>query len=412
MLIAGEASGDLVGAELVPSLREHLSRLEALPGPDPQPLHASLDARFFGAGGPRMAAAGVELAFDLTAHSVTGLSDVLKQLLTFRRLFQQLLRLAREREPDAIICIDFSGFNRRFAHAVKRYVRTRRDWFHDWDPKIIQYVSPQVWASREGRARQMAKDYDLVLSILPFEKDWYATHTPQLKVQFVGHPILDRYGAEVSLLKRERRSGEDLQRSPRILLLPGSRPGELRRHLPVMCGAVEILRGSVPGLTARMVLPNPSLVAQARDSGLVRNMDIQEGLAQALPQADVAIASTGTVTLECALFGLPTVAIYKTSWLSYQVARRIVKVKYLAMPNLLAHEPLFPEFIQDAAKPGPVAAAALALLRDESRRRNLATKLAEVMRSLGERGATQRAAGAIAEMLEGEDMAMSAPLSH
>src|SRR5439155_20779190 len=145
-----------------------------------------------GAGGPRMAEARVEMALDMTAHSVIGLSDVAKNYFKFRQLFRQLFQLALDREPDVIICVDFSGFNRRFAHAIKQYVRSRSDWFHDWQPKIVQYISPQVWASREGRARQMTRDYDLLLSIFPFEKEWYARHAPGLRVEFVGHPIIDR----------------------------------------------------------------------------------------------------------------------------------------------------------------------------------------------------------------------------
>ena len=194
MLIAGEASGDMLAAELVRALRQEMAEAEAIPTADYQPLHTSLEPRFFGAGGPQMAAAGVDLAFDMTAHSVIGLSEALKNYLKFRRLFHQLFQLALERQPDAIICVDFSGFNRRFAHAIRQYTRARADWFHDWNPKIIQYVSPQVWASREGRAYQMARDYDLVLSIFPFEKEWYAKRVPQLRVEFVGHPIVDRYG--------------------------------------------------------------------------------------------------------------------------------------------------------------------------------------------------------------------------
>src|SRR5262249_21005173 len=152
MLIAGEASGDLLAAELVQSLRQELIDAKAQPTQDYQPLYTSLAPRFLGAGGPRMQAAGVELAFDMTAHSVIELSYVLKNYLKFRRLFLQLFHLALNREPDAIICVDFSGFNRRFGHAIKKYVRSRTGWFHDWNPRLIQYVSPQVWASREGRA--------------------------------------------------------------------------------------------------------------------------------------------------------------------------------------------------------------------------------------------------------------------
>ncbi len=168
MLIAGEASGDALAAELVSALNPKVLEVESAPTTDVQPLHTELAPRFFGAGGVRMAAAGVELAFDLTQHSVIGISDALKNYFKFRRLFNQLLKLAIERQPDAIICVDFSGFNRRFAHAIKQYVRRHLSEFTPWNPRLIQYVSPQVWASRPGRAYQMAKDYDLLLSIFPF----------------------------------------------------------------------------------------------------------------------------------------------------------------------------------------------------------------------------------------------------
>ena len=175
MLIAGEASGDLLAAELVSALRDAHRR----------------DSKFFGAGGPKMAAAGVKLAFDLTQHSVIGISDVLKDYFKFRRLFNQLLKLAIERKPDVIIGVDFGGFNLRFGHAIKQYVRNNP--FSKWNPKIVQFVSPQVWASRPGRANLLAADYDLLLSIFPFEKDWYAQRVPKLRVEFVGHPMVGRF---------------------------------------------------------------------------------------------------------------------------------------------------------------------------------------------------------------------------
>jgi len=397
MLIAGEASGDMLAAELVRALRQEVAQAEAIPTADYQPLHTSLEPRFFGAGGPQMAAAGVDLAFDMTAHSVIGLSEVLKHYFKFRRLFRQLFQLALERQPDAIICVDFSGFNRRFAHAIRQYTRKRADWFHDWNPKIIQYVSPQVWASREGRADQMAHDYDLVLSIFPFEKAWYAKRVPRLRVEFVGHPIVDRYGEGRGAKGEGRRSEGTL----RLLLLPGSRPDELRRHLPVMIDALGLVRAKVPSLRARMVLPNESLLQQAKAFSLPANLEVQVGgLPDSLAEADAAIASTGTVTTECAYFGVPTVALYKTSWSTWQIARHIVKVKYGAMPNLLADEEIFPEFIQDAATPENLARAALELLRDEKRRAKVRTRLAEILATLGNPGATRRAAKAIVERLK------------
>jgi lipid-A-disaccharide synthase len=395
MVIAGEASGDMLAAELVHALRQEFAEAKAVPTMDYQPLFTSLEPRFFGAGGPRMAAEGVDLAFDMTAHSVVGLSDALRHYFKFRRLFHQLFRLARERQPDAIICVDFSGFNRRFAHAIRQYTRARADWFHDWNPKIIQYVSPQVWASRAGRAYQMARDYDLVLSIFPFEKAWYAKRVPQLPVEFVGHPIVDRYG------QAAKAEGRRAQGTSNLLLLPGSRASELSRHLPVMVAALDLIRAKVADLRARMVLPNAGLIQQAKAIGVPSALEVQiGGLPEALAKADVAIASTGTVTTECAYFGVPTVALYKTSWITWQVAKRIVTVKYAAMPNLLADEEIFPEFIQEAATPDNLSSAAVGLLRDLPRRDKIKAKLAEIVVSLGPPGASRRAARAIVERLK------------
>ncbi len=398
MLIAGEASGDLLAAELVQALREELAEAEAIPTADYQPLYTSLEPRFFGAGGPRMAAGGVELAVDMTAHSIIGLTDVLKHLLTFRRIFHQLFGLALERQPDAIICVDFAGFNRRFAHAIKQYVRARSDWFHDWSPKLIQYVSPQVWASREGRAYKMAPDLDLLLSTFAFEKEWYAKRVPQLRVEFVGNPIVERYAQEDRGPKAEDRSCAE---SPTVLLLPGSRPGELQRHLPVLVEAANRI-AAVRRVSFRMVLPQESLVEYAKPyARQVEGLELQVGrLDEALRSADLAITKSGTITLECAYFGVPAVVFYRTSAVTYQVGRRIVKVKYIAMPNLLADEALFPEFIQGTATGANLARAALELLGDEPRRRRIKARLAEVVAALGEPGASRRAARAIVGVMQ------------
>jgi lipid-A-disaccharide synthase len=378
MLIAGETSGDLLAAELVSALR---GRLPASP-------------QFFGAGGPKMAAAGVELAFDLTQHSVIGVSDVLKNLLKFRRLFNQLLALAIERKPDVVIGVDYGGFNLRFGQAVKKHIRDNP--FSKWNPKIIQFVSPQVWASRPGRADKLARDYDLLLSIFPFEKDWYARCVPKLRVEFVGHPMIGRYANDDLRFTRGSAAGASIaNRQSQILLLPGSRKGELQRHLPVMLGALKTIQDKLPAAKAKMVLPNPSLVQLAKSLGA--NLEIQIGeLPWALAEADVAIASTGTVTMECAFFGVPTVTLYKTSWLTYQIARRIVTVKSLTMPNLLAGgETVYPEFIQKDATPENLSRAALELLQDDARRTKIQAQLARIISSLGEPGAADRAAAAV-----------------
>ena len=193
--------------------------------------------------------------------------------------------------------------------------------------------------------------------------------------------------------------------APMVLLLPGSRAGELTRHLPVMLGALALIRAKVVGLRARMVLPNDTLAQQAKAHGLPGSLDVRVGgLPAALAEADVAIASTGTVTTECAYFGVPTVALYKTSWSKWQIAKRLVKVKYGAMPNLLANEEVIPEFIQDRATVDNIAGAALEFLRDEGRRARVKARLGQVVASLGAPGAARRAAKAVMETLlrEGE----------
>jgi lipid-A-disaccharide synthase len=385
MLIAGEASGDLLAAELVSALLAASKRSED--GRVPQ---------FFGAGGPKMADAGVELAFDLTQHSVIGISDVLLKYFKFRRLFNQLLALTIERQPDAIIGVDYGGFNLRFGHAIKEYLRNNP--FSKWNPKIIQFVSPQVWASRPGRARLLEADYDLLLSIFPFEKAWYAQRTPKLRVEFVGHPMIGRFtNDDLRFTRREPEIMSITNQQPQILLLPGSRTSELKRHLPPMLDALQLIQAKLPGARAKMVLPNPALKELAdKLSTPPPNVEIQVGnLPQALARADVAIASTGTVTMECAFFGVPTVTLYKTSWSTYQTGRFIVNVKWLTMPNILADEMIFPEFIQNDATPENLAGAALGLLQNEPLRQSIKSKLARIVSSLGGPGATERAAGAV-----------------
>ena len=417
MLIAGEASGDLLAAELVSALLVASKQSE-----DGRTQFSILDPPsspvFFGAGGAKMSAAGVELAFDLTQHSVIGITDVLKNILKFRRLFNQLLELAIERQPDVIIGVDYGGFNLRFGQAVKKYVRDNP--FSQWNPKIIQFVSPQVWASRPGRADKLARDYDLLLSIFPFEKDWYARRVPQLRVEFVGHPMIGRFtnddllstrrkletgrslgdaahtqiGNQKSEIRKKSETPHVVPYKPNILLLPGSRKSELQRHLPVMLGALKLVQEKLPAAKAKMVLPNPSLVQLAKSLGAIMEIQIGE-LPWALAEADVAIASTGTVTMECAFFGVPTVTLYKTSWLTYQIAKRIVTVKSLTMPNLLAGETVYSEFIQHDATPENLSRATLELLQDESRRTKIKAQLAKIIASLGEPGAAGRAAAAV-----------------
>jgi lipid-A-disaccharide synthase len=345
-----------------------------------------------------MADAGVELDVEMTSHSVVGILEVFRHLLTFIRIFNQLFRLAIEREPQAIVCVDFPGFNRRFAHAIKAHVRARRGPFFDWNPKLVHYVSPQVWASRERRALQMVRDLDLLLSIFPFEKDWYASRFPAFNVQFVGHPMLDRYPARRSENRRAEAPATPMggfPKGPLVVLLPGSRKAELERHLPVMLEAWQMIKKVRPAARAVIVSPDATLAAIARGFWPT-GVDIQVGrLADALSEATLAIASTGTVTMECAYFGVPAVTLYKTSWFTYQIARRLAKVKWATMPNLLANAEIFPEFLQDTATAQNIGQATIELLGDENRRAGVKATLAEIVSSLGGPGANRRAAEAV-----------------
>jgi len=373
MLIAGEPSGDQLASELVGAIRRAAPAL-------------GLEPSFVAAGGEHLAGAGAELLVDLTRHSVIGLWEAIRKYAAFRRIFDDLMRRALELRPDFVVGIDYGGFNLRFAKALRR--RTRGT---DWQPRIVQFVSPQVWASRPGRARVLEENHDLLLGILPFEKAWYARHAPGVPFEFVGHPLVDRHGGR----RPEPRS---VPGPARIVLLPGSRPGELERHLPVLLRALERIRQGF-AVEARLVLPNASLADQARAiagrEGLAMPAAEVGGLSDALSAATLALASTGTVTLECAWYGVPTVALYRTSWSTYEIGRRLIRVKYLAMPNLLADGVVMPEFIQDAATPGAIAEAALALLRDPGALAESRAALGRVVDSLGLPGACDRAAAAI-----------------
>jgi len=394
MLIAGEASGDRYAAELVQALRERTLRGESVPTHDAQPLRTELSPHFFGAGGPCMKTAGVELAFDMTEHAVIGLAEVLRNFLKFRRLFHQLLRLAHERQPDFIIGVDYGGFNLRFGKAIKNYVRRHRKEFVPWNPKIVQFVSPQVWASRSSRAWTLADNFDLLLSIFPFEKEWYARRVPKLHVEFIGHP---KSGRNPDSETRRSRQANEIS----VTLLPGSREDEVRRHLPIVTAAFELMRKELPTLSGTMVLPTEGLVLAAINAGLPAGVQIRAGgLNVALLHANLAITKSGTITMECAMCGIPAVVFYKTSWPTYLVGRQIVSVPFLAMPNLLAGEAIYPEFVQHAATPENIARAALGLLRDEQRLQAVKLKLEKVVASLGSPGAIGRAADAILTLLK------------
>jgi lipid-A-disaccharide synthase len=222
-------------------------------------------------------------------------------------------------------------------------------------------------------------------------------------VEFVGHPMVGRFTIDdLRLTRREPGLAGNTIRLRQIALLPGSRKSELKRHLPPMLGAFKMVQEKLPGTGAKIVLPNQVLTDLARKLVLSppANLEMQTGnLPQALAQADIAIAKTGTVTMECAFFGVPTVTLYKGSWLNYQIARHLITVETFTMPNLLANEEVYPEFLQNDLTAENVAGAALDLLQNEARRQKMRAQLAQVIASLGGPGAPARAADALLSLL-------------
>jgi len=383
-LIAGETSGDTLGAELIKSIRNQ---------------HNGKNIEFIGTGGQKMKIAGLQQLFDLTEHAVVGFWEVLKNYFKFRKLFQQLINLAIKKEPDAIVLIDYPGFNLRFARAIRNHQRQGTGAFKKWQPKIIAFVSPQIWAWKENRLKQITSDFDLMLSIFPFEKSWYAKRAPNFKVEFVGHPLVDRFSIDKN---NKTSSTPDLFTVlPEVLLLPGSRQRELEKHLPGMLEAVKIIATELK-IKVRIVLPNKKMLSLAKHivpTGTEIILQIGN-LEESLNHAILTIASSGTVTMECAWFKVPTVVVYKTSLITYIIGKLLVKVPYVAMPNILAEEEIFPEFIQNEATPDNIAKASLRILQDSTERQKILTGLKHIASQLGEPGATNRAAKSILHSIE------------
>lgn len=395
MIIAGEPSGDALAAELVLALKgeiqKHTERHRS--GQDLQPLWESLEPRFFGAGGPRLKEAGVEILHDLTQRSTIGPTDVVHSYFHLRSIFYALVEAALERQPDVILLVDYSYFNHRFAKTIRRRFKSSSDWFHNWTPQIVKYVSPQVWASRPKRARTMADDFDLLLCLFPFEVSWYQKRVPKLSTLYVGHPVLDRYPTP-------ERSAAIESPPYKVALLPGSRVQELKRHLPILFqAALELQR--MTSVTFELVTPSESLASIAK-SLVPAELSVEiriGGLEPTLRSCTLCLASTGSVTMECARFGVPTITLYRTSWLTYQLGKRLITVPFLSMPNILAEKELMPEFVQDAAQPTAIAQKAKNLLENAQERGRIHQALKTLMQTFGSGGASQRAAAAVLQRL-------------
>lgn len=360
-------------------------------------LSSRANLRFAGAGGARMAALAKGPFEDWIADSaVLGLWDVLQHYGYFRKKFHGMLRSIATLSPDAVLLVDYPGFNLRLARALRR---------RDYRGKIIYYISPQVWAWNRGRIPRMARLLDLMLCVFPFEKAMY--EASGLKTEFAGHPLLEALLAEK----------QPVSRNPNLFaLLPGSRRREVQRNLPVMLSTARILLARRPDTQFEIAVasaPHADLAsAMARDLGVV----IRVGGAHDLMQrARAGIVCSGTATLEAAFFEMPYCLIYKAAWLTFQVGVRIVDVRTLGIVNILNNylqnpppnpalpaapaTPVVREFIQHFAQPLPMAEEALRLLDDESARDAMLSSFAKILSGLQPEGASQRAArAALAEL--------------
>lgn len=394
MIIAGDPSGDVLGADLVNAIRnwwynqQFIFNRSSITIDFAEPL-------FFGAGGPRMKDAGVNLQVQLTDLAVTGFTDVLKNYLKFVKIFKILQGTAFKGLPDVIICIDFSGFNLRFARSIKKKINKLKGPFFNWSPKIIQYVSPQLWASRAGRITLLENYVDLLLSIFPFEKDWYKTRSSKLRVEYIGHPFSDKYPSPKEIAAKEINASE----KNIVLLLPGSRIIEIKRHLPILLKSWHLLKSKHPQLSALIVVPNHTIREVALNLG-TDTIPIQVGnLASALERAAIALCCTGTATIECAWYLVPAVTFYKTSPLTYLIGKTIIKINTLTMPNILANETIYPEFIQYMATPENIANAADQILSSPDSQKKIKEKLLSTVMKLYQPGVMNRAAQAVWQVL-------------
>jgi lipid-A-disaccharide synthase len=365
--VAGEASADNHGAGLMRSLRE-----------------LTVDLKFIGRGGPQMRAiADAQFKNWIDDAAVLGLWEVIKKYGYFRGQFRETLDEIENNKPDAVVLIDYPGFNLRLARALRKQSPKR---------KIIYYISPQVWAWNRGRIKKMACFLDLMLCIFPFETDLYTKSG--LRAVFVGHPMIERLRA--TKLKTER--------DPRLIgLFPGSRSREVRKIFPVLLEAVRLLLRRQPDLRFEVAAASEALAAEI--SNALAEARMREGpfrvvtgeTAATMQRAFAGIVASGSATLEAAYFRLPFMLIYKVAWPTYLAARLVVNVKYLGMPNLLADREVVPEFIQHRAKPDAIAKAVLRLMDNTEARDRMISEFDAIVTKLGEGGASEKAARAIIE---------------
>ncbi len=386
LFVVGEASADLHASNLIKALREKDTRIKII-----------------GVGGPRMQSARAELICDFTRFASAGL-DPLRHLTKFGLVFRQLISLVQKERPNLIVLVDFPDFNLRLAKALKGY-----------QIPIVYYISPQVWAWRQGRIKTMAKLIDLMIVIFGFEKELYQKHG--IPVEYVGHPLLDVIKEPKSADRLVARRQLGIKTDPPaclsadtageagdlvIGLLPGSRQKEFSRHLPLMLQALKRLREDVPDF--RVIIGcaphiKPDLVNRFIKSSALLIKPFYNRAFEVMQGSDLLIVSSGTVTVEAAILGKPMVVIYKLPQLTASVLKSMVKkMPCYAMVNIIAGKKIVPELIQAQATPKHIYQEVSRLLKDDQLSKVI-RELRSVRTKLGSSGASQRAANTILERL-------------
>ena len=315
-----------------------------------------------------------------------GFVEVLKKLPDVWKLRNAFIDLMEKRKPDVLLTIDYPGFNMRLAKLAK-----------ERGINVVYFIAPQVWAWRPGRAADVAKVTDKIACIFPFECDFYKSYGAD--IEFIGHPLVDTVKPSLSRKEAEELAGKRTGH-PLILLMPGSREMEIQRLLPVMLDAVKILKQKRPELD--FAIPRAATIAKeiledsVRQAGL--NIRLIEGHNyDVMSVADLAIVTSGTVTLEAAMCGLGCEILYKSSPVSFWIAKRVVKIPNIGLPNIVAGRQIEPELLQDDCTPENIAATALKMLEPE-RFAQLQRDLQEVKEKLGEPGAVKRVAELVLRM--------------